>query len=1333
MPTVGAVPVPQTGNIYYNSAPGITEGLQDVNGVLYLYLGSRYYIKWVQMNLSAGRTGWYVPTTLGDRVAGGTTTINRDYYGHVTSIVGQTGKTLSLSWNSTATTAHITRVDSSDGQWATYSYSWFSLSGNIYEVLTAVNYSDGTNANYSYQNASAAGGGPLPNVFIDCRAVGPMQTIKYSFAAGSPQGTIAAEMSGNGTPVSSLNIGAHIETSGDNATRKFTYTNGMLTSETDFLGNITKYGYDANGFKNSVTDPKGRVTTIVRGLKGAVTKITYPDQTSESFTYVVPSYPYWIATATDRKGNTTRYTWDSVWRNTRIDYPDGSFETNTYNSVGEMLSHQNALGGVLQYTYDTNWVLQTIADPTGSCQYLYDTVGRVSGIYEQARQQWTYFARDARGQITKTTYPDGTSSSATYDSYGNVLTKTNELGKTWSYSYDQYQRLVQSTDPLSGSAQVAYPTVNGNIDAITLNVPILTTSAAGRQTSKTYDADWRINAVTVAPGTTSAATTTYNYDTDGSLLSVVNPLNYSTTFTYDSMGRRLTSADPLNNTTTWGYDANGNVTSTKKANGATVTSIYDKMNRLTQSTDELGKATSFSYDLAGDLLQRIDVASHIYSWKYDTLGRKIESDYPDGSKDFISYLPYGPINTVTNRSGDVATFTYDVRNRLLDKKWSTGLETTYAYDIAGNITNLNNATASLTYTYDAGNRETDEHEVVTGFPDNTANPHYSFDADGIPTSLSISNLIYQVYVYTPRGQLQAVGDNAQPNDAQYAYDLAGNRTQRIYWNGVKTTYQYDADNRLTQLADYATGASSATFQNNYAIDQIGRITNVQHVHSGATLTYGYDLANRLTELTNPGPTAGQGHLAGAPYNWSTYVLDPVGNRNQVVTNGVATNYAANNLNQYTSIGTLTSTYDSKGNLSSYSGWTFAYDAENHLISASNGSTTIAWFYDGLGRCVTRSVNGVAVRYVYEGWRIRGQFDVNGNVLAQHEYGAGQDEVIWLDYGKGWLTPTQDHLGNITGGFDFNGALAEVYDYDPFGRPYLFDANGNSLAQSKFGNEFFFNGRPYLTLSGWNSGIYDMRCRVYSSDLGRFLQGDPTGFNGGANFYVFGNNDAVNRNDPYGLSDLPAPFLPGAPDAGPLVAAGNNLNSPMQAYITQETNLNNGFMLGAGAIGGVAGLGALAITDPPAAFMVVASITASVGGPMSGVPGRFTAIEHAQMWTLSEDPESMIPNPPTPPPPPQPPTPQPPPPQPPTPQPPTPQPPAPKPPAPPTPRPPAPKPPTRPSTSRGGSGRGGDNIRSGDSGMGSGFWNAGGALVVYGHFSVITGGGGGWGWPTTSPR
>jgi RHS repeat-associated protein len=103
--------------------------------------------------------------------------------------------------------------------------------------------------------------------------------------------------------------------------------------------------------------------------------------------------------------------------------------------------------------------------------------------------------------------------------------------------------------------------------------------------------------------------------------------------------------------------------------------------------------------------------------------------------------------------------------------------------------------------------------------------------------------------------------------------------------------------------------------------------------------------------------------------------------------------------------------------------------------------------------------------------------------------------------------------------DTAGNIAELYEYDAFGQPYIYTPNGNLVLRkfgSPAGNRFLFTGREWLK----DVRVYDFRARLYQPELGRFLQPDPKQFEAGDyNLYRYCNNDPVNRSDPTGLNSL----------------------------------------------------------------------------------------------------------------------------------------------------------------------------------------------------------------------
>ena len=91
--------------------------------------------------------------------------------------------------------------------------------------------------------------------------------------------------------------------------------------------------------------------------------------------------------------------------------------------------------------------------------------------------------------------------------------------------------------------------------------------------------------------------------------------------------------------------------------------------------------------------------------------------------------------------------------------------------------------------------------------------------------------------------------------------------------------------------------------------------------------------------------------------------------------GNGTDYTTNELNQYTSLTSLPSvqnpSYDDDGNMltatlgtpSPSSAWSYTWNAENRLITAVNGTTTLEFKYDYQGRRVEKKVieNGTQLK------------------------------------------------------------------------------------------------------------------------------------------------------------------------------------------------------------------------------------------------------------------------------------------------------------------------------------------------------------------------------------
>jgi RHS repeat-associated protein len=272
---------------------------------------------------------------------------------------------------------------------------------------------------------------------------------------------------------------------------------------------------------------------------------------------------------------------------------------------------------------------------------------------------------------------------------------------------------------------------------------------------------------------------------------------------------------------------------------------------------------------------------------------------------------------------------------------------------------------------------------------------------------------------------------------------------------------------------------------------------------GVSENYSFDAIDQVTG-------ANYGGARNVSYNY-----DSVGNRTSVVDNAVTTNYSTNNLNQYTSVAGVAHGSDTNGNLVSGQG-IFLYDSYNRLTQAVVGANTVLFSYDCMSRVVKRTSNGIPLFLIYDGWSLIEERDASGTVLQKYVNGVHIDEILLKSNAFGSVYYHQDALGSVTQLTDSSGNIVEKYTYDIFGKASTFGGlNLQPIASSLHANRFLFTGRECL----FELGLYDYRNRVYSCELGRFLQTDPIRFKAGdVNLYRYCGNDITDRIDPLGLLD-----------------------------------------------------------------------------------------------------------------------------------------------------------------------------------------------------------------------
>jgi RHS repeat-associated protein len=215
-------------------------------------------------------------------------------------------------------------------------------------------------------------------------------------------------------------------------------------------------------------------------------------------------------------------------------------------------------------------------------------------------------------------------------------------------------------------------------------------------------------------------------------------------------------------------------------------------------------------------------------------------------------------------------------------------------------------------------------------------------------------------------------------------------------------------------------------------------------------------------------------------------------------------YSVNNLNQYTAVGAVTPSYDGNGNLTGDGTFTYGYDAENRLISASGAGLSASYAYDAQGRRKSKTVNGTTTIFVTDtdNREVLEYDGSSGAINNWYSYALGPNSVLnqMIVASAKRETIIPDVQGSIVGNLDSSSGALVKAGYLPYG------------ASASTGGSFQYTGQR---IDPETNGLYYYRARMYTPAWGRFMQVDPVGYTAGINLYAYVGNDPLNNTDPLG--------------------------------------------------------------------------------------------------------------------------------------------------------------------------------------------------------------------------
>jgi RHS repeat-associated protein len=577
------------------------------------------------------------------------------------------------------------------------------------------------------------------------------------------------------------------------------------------------------------------------------------------------------------------------------------------------------------------------------------------------------------------------------------------------------------------------------------------------------------------------AITTYQYDANGNLTQVTDPLGRIRQIQYDALNQPVRQLEPhptiigstLGQIDT-AYDSLGQIQSITDPRNLTTTYTIDSLGNLSQQTSPDTGVTTADHDPAGNLLTRTDARGKTATYSYDSLNRITQIAYDDQTVTYTWDSCSNGIGRLCNVSnaGSRLEYRYDNHGRITQRTQTAGgapLAVSHSYNTAGQrIQTVTPSGQTLDYQWSGGRL----------------------------TALSVNGqpLLTQIG-YEPDGQVNGwVWGNNQPSER--FYDLTGRPVIVSLGVDAKTqqpdsrTYGYDAAGRLTDAID----DNDPSLNQQHAYDELDRLIGSERGELQISrIGYAYDLSGNRTENIQDNTTQ---------YRYST---DANSNRLQSQSGAQAVNYS----------------YDPAGHLTGDGTVSYTYNAAGRRISVTAANLNASYTYNAVGQRVTKTVNGTTTQYAYdEHGHLTGEYEASGQLIQ---------EIVWLgDLPVAVLKPaTPTNQTNST---------IDLYylHADHLGTPRKITRPNDNKTFWSWESEAFGNSLPDQNPPGLGSFVFNLRFpgqyydaetglhynyfRDYDPRTGKYIESDPVGLKGGVNTYVYVRNNPVNRIDPLGLYD-----------------------------------------------------------------------------------------------------------------------------------------------------------------------------------------------------------------------
>jgi RHS repeat-associated protein len=922
----------------------------------------------------------------------------------------------------------------------------------------------------------------------------------------------------------------------------------------------TTYNYLTNTDNNMVNKKEsiwvcaGGSACSISSNYAAGTQITYDGATTSSVTGVIDHDDTNFGTSYNARGNPT--TVQQMDGGTTV----AATTTLTYDMTGQVTSSQDNNGNVTKFNYTDSYFKDTSTGPSSTAP-----AGKTNAFVTQVTLPQPFNWTLGYG------YYLGTS---------QVATKTDQNGVVTTNSYfDPLSRPTMTEVPINGTnyswTMTSYaPSSETQADSyigIADASPNLGCSSC-RHDQVNLDTFGRPLTQVLENDPEGADTVTASYS-NGRLLSVTNPersggspTDGSNSYTYDGLGRvtKVTHSDGSSTSTYYGATvAAGGGISAQLCSSSTYGLGYpiltvDEAGKKRQvwgdafgrkievdepdNSGNLTQNTCYTYDVLNDLTG-VTQGTQTRTYQYASLSRLAIATTPESGT--VTYVYHTSTNSLCSGNPSAvcqrtdsrtsAYYTYDSLNRLTGVTYSTiNSPVVYAYDGGTNqkgfLTGMTDTSGSTTWGYNKVGWVISEQRTIAG---KTNSISYTYNGDGTVSSVTYPSSRTITYGESNAQRITSAKDST--NNIQYAvtasYAPVGALNSVIYgpatgFNGISTNASYNSRLEPTAISASSSAgtAQSLSFNYNLPTGNDGTLAGVQNViTSGLSQSFTYDSLNRIlsgaTTATSGAGCWGQSFGAsgtpppGPPDDrWSNLTEINV----TQCSAGSLSVTASSSTNQLSITG-VSGPYDASGNMVKDGTYTYTFDAENHLLTASGMSGgPWSYVYDGHGLRVQKTNGSTGTLY----WR-----SVSGQAIAETDLTGSTTDSAYKEYifFAGRRIASRDTSGNVYYYYaDQVGSTMTITNAS--GTPCYqatFTPYGQEMAtQTTCASNYKFTGYERDSETGLDYAF----ARYYNSRLARFMSPDPLGGDSAdpqsLNRYAYVGNAPTNYADPSGMLRYP---------------------------------------------------------------------------------------------------------------------------------------------------------------------------------------------------------------------